>query len=182
MTLFSSFRPGRRCLAALSTLLLAFAAVLAGAQSAAAVTLVTCSGTQTIQYSPGLTNTPATVTASGTNQLGPCVAPNTSITSGTITFSSTGTYSCQELLGSSSVTNVIHWSDGSTSTLQVVRTATKVNGQLINTFTGSVTAGTFQGATVVWTITNVSLALLACETPQGLTSLTGVDVFGLVSV
>lgn len=174
--------PGRRCLAAIIALFLAFAGLLAGAGSAAAVTLVTCAGTQNLQYSPGLTDTPNTVTASGTNHLGPCVVPNTSITSGTITFSATGSYSCQDLLGSSEVTNVIQWSDGSSSTLQVTRTATKVNGQLINTFTGSVTAGTFQGATVVWTITSVSLALLACQTPQGLTSLTGVDVFSLASV
>ncbi|MET8578998.1 hypothetical protein [Streptomyces sp. NPDC005012] len=53
--------------------------------------------------------------------------------------------------------NVVHRPVGPTSALQAVRTTTKVDGQLVNTFTGSVTTGTFQTAAVVWTITHVSL-------------------------
>ncbi|MFD7919810.1 hypothetical protein ACFV3R_11360 [Streptomyces sp. NPDC059740] len=172
--------PGRRALAGLAVVCTVVAAMLTGVHPASAATVVTCAGTQNISYSPGLTNTPRSVTAQGTNNLGPCVVPNTDITAGTITFGSTGDYSCQGLLASTQEVNVVHWSDGSTSTLQVTRTATKVNGQLINTFTGSVTSGTFHGASVVWTITNLTLSLLACETQEGLTSLTGVDVFTLV--
>ncbi|MFH8755934.1 hypothetical protein [Streptomyces atroolivaceus] len=162
--------------------LVAFGLVVGAHPASAATTLVACAGTQTISYAPGLTNTPGTVTAQGTNNLGPCVAPNTNITAGTISFGATGTFSCQGLLSSTSEVNVVHWSDGSTSTLNVTRTVTKVNGQLVNTFTGVVTAGTFQGASVAWTIANLTLQLLACETANGLTSLTGVDVFTLVSV
>ncbi|MFD8276200.1 hypothetical protein [Streptomyces flaveolus] len=175
-------RLSKRISAAVAVMAVIIFGVLVGAHPAAAATLVTCAGTQTISYSPGLTNSPRTVTVQGTNNLGPCVAPNTTITAGTISFGSTGSYSCQGLLSSTSEVNVVQWSDNTTSTLQVTRTVTKVNGQLVNTFTGSVTAGTFQGASVVWTITNVNLALLACETEAGLTSLTGVDVFTLVSV
>nr|BFD81220.1 hypothetical protein StreXyl84_06210 [Streptomyces sp. Xyl84] len=172
----------RRLCAATAVLCTVAAALSFSAGPASAATLVTCGGTQNIQYNPGLTNTPRTVTASGSNHLAPCVAPGTSITAGTITFASTGSYSCQDLLASSHVVNVVQWSDGTSSTLDMTRTATKVSGELVNTFTGTVTSGTFQGAAVTWTITNLTLDLLACDTPGGLTSLTGVDVFTLLQL
>ncbi|MFD5447863.1 hypothetical protein [Streptomyces sp. NPDC127100] len=173
----------RRRLGTWSTLFcLVGAGVVIGTSPASAATLVTCTGTQNISYSPGLTLAPRTVTITGTNNLGPCVAPNTSITSGTIEFSATASSSCLDLLDSGSAVNVVKWSDGSTSTLQVTRTVSQVAGQQVDAFTGSVASGTFQGATVTWTITNVSLDLLDCATPAGLTSQVGLDVFTLASV
>ncbi|MFF5900134.1 hypothetical protein ACFY8O_29980 [Streptomyces argenteolus] len=142
----------------------------------AKVALVTCGGSQTTTYNPGLTNTAQTVQRAGQNIHTPCVSTAPPFTfSGSTSFTSTSALSCLSLTAANTGTDLITWSTGRTSTFSYNRTVTVVQGQTIVTLTGSITAGDFQGATAEETITSVSLDLAACSSTQGITSTYGVS-------
>lgn len=164
-------------LAAFASAVCAVAVLLVGAPPAHAdVVQVTCGGSQTTTYSPGLTNTRQTVQRAGQNIHSPCVSTLPPFAfSGSTSFSSTSTLSCLSLTAANTGTDVITWSTGRTSTFAYNRTVTIVQGETVVTLTGSITAGDFSGATAVETITSVSLDLTACSTPQGITSTFGVS-------
>ena len=71
------------------------------------------------------------------------------IKSGAIDQSFDLTLACTDLLGTFPATNVITWSNGRTSTDQVTYTVEYVEGQLVTTGTGTVTAGEFTGDHVI---------------------------------
>lgn len=159
-------------LTALGSIILFIPAAPAQAQ----VALVTCGGSQTTTYSPGLTNTAQTVQRAGQTLHTPCVSTAAPFTfSGSTSFTSTSVLSCLSLTSANTGTDLITWSTGRTSTFSYNRTVTVVQGQTVVTLTGSITAGDFLGSTAEETITSVSLDLTACSSAQGITSTYGVS-------
>lgn len=107
--------------------------------------------------------------------LGTCVSlSHPGIVTGSSHGSGVVTASCTDLLASSEGSQVIIWNTKQTSTFSYHRTITMANGQTIATLTGSITAGLFSGDPAVLTFTNPATQLLACETPAGLTTKTGI--------
>lgn len=155
---------------------LGFATLPTAAPAQAVPVVVTCTGTQTTTFSPGLTNTPQTVVRAGQNIHSPCISTQLPFTmSGLVTFTSTSTLSCTSLTTANTGTDIIAWSTGRTSTFDYNRTVTTAGGQTVVTLTGSITAGDFTGAAAVETIVSPALDLSACATPQGITSTYGVS-------
>ncbi|RKF24784.1 hypothetical protein D7I43_24610 [Micromonospora globbae] len=158
-------------IASAAALLLGFLAV---AQPASASTLisVTCTGTNVINYSPGLTNTPQTVTISGQDTAVACVdlaRPLTQL-SFVAPFSGTFTTSCTALLAGGTGTQTFHWNTGETSNWNwTLRFSNTVNGQLLAIADGPITSGLYAGAQVRQVITETTGDQTACFTPEGMT-------------
>jgi len=141
----------------------------------AAVADITCAGTETQTFSPGLLLTPQTETLTVHSIYNPCVSTaDPSITFGTTDFSISLPLSCLDLPRSSSGTMPFNWSNGSQSTFSFNRIATTVGGELVVSETGVITAGEFFGDTVQRTVTGPTLNTLQCVFPPGITSRTGV--------
>lgn len=161
----------RRLPAALATVPLAAGLMLTAPAARAAGADVTCTGTETVAYQPGLLLTARSVSGSVTGILAPCGSTNPAITAGNYQEDFTTTLSCSTLLAGRSGTRVFHWSDGQTSTFAFNRAINDVGGQTTVTFTGDVTAGEFAGDTVVEQVVFVTPSLLQCLATPGLTSL-----------
>ncbi|MFC5152594.1 hypothetical protein [Streptomyces amakusaensis] len=156
------------------------AAPAAPAAASASPALVTCAGSTTVAFSPGLTNTERTVSVSGQDTANLCVSPtHPQLTGFVAPFSGTATQSCTSLFAGGSGTETLHWSDGTTSTWAYTNSFSNVNGTKVGTSTGPITSGTLAGAEVTQTITFPNLDLSACSTPQGLTTLNGLDTWTL---
>jgi hypothetical protein len=151
------------------------------APAASAVVDVSCPlGTQVGSYSPGMTLLPRQIEFTATGTLGACVSPShPEITGATFTSLVVGTFSC--LSGSTTNVSTYHWNNGQSS---VVHGGFEVNlkpgGTTVLVLTGTVTEGLFQGATVVQTKVLPATDLLACLTPEGLTSVSGTASFTAV--
>lgn len=146
--------------------------------AAHATTLLTCTGTESVVFTPALTNTTQNVTLHLGSSYGPCVNATNPLELRTGTVSTTIPLvprSCSDLLsGPSTTTRVIHWSTGTTSTWTFTITTEEVAaGVYVSTRTGTITAGQFQGATAIGAAAHASGALLACST-TGLTNDGGV--------
>lgn len=136
------------------------------------LTLVACAGTHTATWTPGLTNTAKTVTVS-TNSLWSCPLSATSASS---QQKFPQELSCDSLLQPTSVTWVIVWADGETSTTQLKGDVEDVDGNLVVPLTGSVTEGLYKGDNVAITVTDTNLGATlnsACSSPGGLTNASG---------
>jgi hypothetical protein len=141
----------------------------------AAAADITCVGTETQTFSPGVLLTPQTATLTVHSIYNPCVSTvDPSITFGTTDFSITQTFSCLILLNPASGTMTFDWSNGTQSTFSFNRSATTVGGELVVTETGVITAGEFFGDTVERIVTGPTLNTLQCASPPGITSRTGV--------
>lgn len=155
--------------------------VSSAAPASAVVVDVNCPlGTQVGSYSPGMTLLPRQIEFTATGTLGGCMAPtHPEITGATFTSLVVGTFSC--LSGSTSNISTYHWNNGQSS---VVRGGFEVNlkpgGTTVLVLTGTVTEGLFQGATVVQTKVLPATDLVACLTPEGLTSVSGTASFTAV--
>lgn len=170
-------RRGRRSAATvLATASVLFAALVPLAPAAhAAAADITCVGTETQTFSPGLLLTPQTETLTVHSIYSPCVsAGDPSITFGTTDFSLTLPLSCLDLPGSKSGAMFFNWSNGSQSTFSFNRIVTIVGGDLVVAETGVITAGEFFGDTVQRTVIGPTLNTLQCVFPPGITSRTGV--------
>jgi len=152
-----------------------FTALVPLAPAAHAVADITCAGTETQMFSPGLRLTPQAETLTVHSIYNPCVSTgDPSITFGTTDFSISLPLSCLDLPRSSSGTMPFNWSNGSQSTFSFNRIATTVGGELVVSETGVITAGEFFGDTVQRTVTGPTLNTLQCVSPPGITSRTGV--------
>lgn len=157
------------------------AVVPAAAAASATVVDVNCPlGTQVGTYSPGMTLLPRQIEFTATGTLGACVSPShPEITGGTFTSLVVGTFSC--LSGSTSNISTYHWNNGQSS---VVEGGFEVNlkpgGTTVLILTGTVIDGLFEGATVVQTKVLPATDLVACLTPEGLTSVSGTASFTAV--
>jgi hypothetical protein len=136
-----------------------------------------CSGTGTVHFAPGITNTPQQVQVTATTAVASCLAPF-EFTGGTSNTASQQTTSCTNL-GFSSHETTYNWNDGATS---VVDYATTVATRLADGSTqiegeGSVISGLDSGDDAVQDLTLPELDIDACDSPTGLTSISGlVDI------
>lgn len=148
---------------------------------AEALNLVTCTGTHTTNWSPGLTNTSQTIVVSTTSNWSPCVSLSFPlVTSASSSESFQSTFSCQSLLlPTSSRTWVISWSDGVTSTYTFNATINNI-GTLNTTIVGvgAIVDGRYKGAnaTSTFLLGNLQSTLNdSCDTATGVTSVSGLS-------
>ncbi|MFC8732876.1 hypothetical protein ACFT5B_10490 [Luteimicrobium sp. NPDC057192] len=170
----------RHLTAGLAAVCLAVGAAFAIAPTASAGPLdATCTGTVAVDYSPGLTLTAQTVTASATSTYPSCLTSQTGVTSASASGSVTDTLDCNSLLTTTTGVKTYHWNDGTTSRFEYTRTGTRVLSQTVVTFTGTITSGKFSGDTAVETNIAANLGLLDCLAPGGVTH---VDFTALVEL
>ncbi|NUR58397.1 MAG: hypothetical protein HOV87_06850 [Catenulispora sp.] len=132
---------------------------------------VTCAGTETVSYSPGLLLTTQTVRTSVTGSLAACSSSDPGITAGTYREDFSASLSCATLLSGRAGTRIFRWSDGTTSTFAFNRALNNAAGQVTVTFSGSITAGRFTGDTVLEQVVFVTPNPLQCLASPGLTTL-----------
>jgi hypothetical protein len=142
-------RPRLRVLMLGGFVALAFAVCGAAAPGAQAATVFTCAGSAVAGFSPGITNTAATVTITDDWHMGPCVnlAAPLELRTGLSTASyQVANLSCTSLDNGSSGTRTIHWSTGTSSTYTYNQTTTAVAGVgLVTVQNGTITSGDFAG-------------------------------------
>jgi hypothetical protein len=131
-----------------------------------------CFSASTLTLSPGLNNEDQSgVFLSGSGQLNTCLSQGEA--SGlTATYTLSGNVSGSCLEATANVTQVIHWNDGSDSTVDLSGSLDELTGDL----GGTVESGLFAGTTVVFPnvlLQSIVADPLACESPGGLTSGTG---------
>ena len=143
------------------------------AQAGGALDL-TCQGTQTVNFTPGLLLTPKQVIFKASDDFTSCVSvPDPSIKSGTYTSTAQALLSCLTVLQPGTGTKTFTWSNGQTSTFTHSSTVLQVAGQTLMTLTGTITAGKFMGDTAVQVITIASTNPLGCVASPGVTSAQG---------
>ncbi|MGV9314563.1 hypothetical protein ACWDR0_20610 [Streptomyces sp. NPDC003691] len=171
--------PAAACALAMALAVVA-AASAAPVAASASPALVTCTGSTTVAFSPGLTDTEQTVSVSGQDTAVLCLSlTHPQLTSFVAPFSGTATQSCTSLFAGGSGTETLHWNNGTTSTWEYTNSFSNVNGTKVGTSTGPITSGTLAGTEVTQTITFPNLDLSACSAPQGLTGLSGIDTWTL---
>lgn len=167
---------------------LAFAALAAGAvlpllpatHATAGVALATCSlGSTATTYSPGVRTQTATVQVDVQGHLNVCVSTDPGASTGTYTEHAAVPLACLQLLAQGTGTRTFTWQDGTTSTFAFTRVVDDVNGELVNTFTGTITTGKFAGHLATQVVAALA-DLTACETPQGLTGTEGTGTLTIV--
>ena len=167
-----SSRPVATGTAIVGASLLAAASLPDVARAHTAAATVTCTGSQTVAYSPGLSSRHRHVTVHGTTTLGRCVsAGDPGITAARSTFRATGRFSCTS--GGYSGTRKIQWNNGRTSTMSFTSTVSVNAGQSIMAIKGEVTDGEFSGKRWSATFTMFSAKPEACGTPEGLPTAAG---------
>jgi len=149
----------------------------------ATTTLVTCTGTSTVMYQPGLTTTPKTVHYDEIDNFSGCTSTDTTLTSGIASLSvDFPNATCNGLAGTFTYPAYpIVWNDGQTSTLSLTFTDVIALGVEQSTGVGAVTAGRFQGATATVTLILTAPNPLQCLTAQGVTSQTGNASIAIIS-
>jgi hypothetical protein len=155
----------------ISAAALAAGALLPQAPAHAAALDVTCAGTETVGYQPGLLLTPHTTAVSVNGVLAPCTSSDPAITAGTYLQHFDAPLSCDTVLAGLSATRVFNWSNGHTSTFTYNRAINNVAGQTTVTFTGTIVAGRFAGDTAIEQVVFATPNALQCLTPPGLTAL-----------
>jgi hypothetical protein len=164
----------------LISLLTAATALIQSSPVQAGIFAMTCTGTSSTTYNPGITNTSQSVTFNS-NQTYSCVpiGGNPQLTGGQTSASGTYAVSCMDLLqsGFPPSTTTYPWNDGTQSVVQYTSSTVSYDplGNLVIAQTGNVQSGTGQGDTVLETITLVTTTALqtSCQSPQGVQSLTG---------
>ncbi|MBZ5710727.1 hypothetical protein [Nannocystis pusilla] len=137
---------------------------------AMAVTVLTCTGSQSTTFSPGLTYTPQPVTASTSityNCLGGAVTSGTTVVNAKLPAAS-----CADLQ-SSTGTTFITWNTGEVTGYEWTSTRANVAGNLVTTAVGVVKTGKFLMGTVTYTSVSPNVLTNACASPKGLTNQTG---------
>lgn len=138
----------------------------------AAIGITKCTGSQTVTYTPGLTDQPREVTVSGQAPLLECVSSSDpAIVQATSAFSATGTFSCTS--GTRVGSRRITWNNGDTSTLSSTSTVSVNGAASLVLIKGVVVDGEFKGAQWTGTFAMFSTKPLACLTTQGLAGVSG---------
>jgi hypothetical protein len=158
--------------AILGASLLAAALLPEVARAHTAAATVTCEGSQTVAYSPGLTLRARQATIHGTTTLSRCVsATDPGITAARSTFRATGRLSCTS--GGYSGTRKIVWNNGRTSTMSFTSSVSVNAGQSVVAIKGEVTDGEFSGKRWSATFTMLTARPAACATSEGLPTAAG---------
>jgi hypothetical protein len=165
----------RALVAAAAAALTAGLALIPGGRAYASDTTLTCAGSSSTTYSPGLTDTTAQVSYVADQTFGPCLAVgDPTLTGGTDHATGTFDVSCLTFGLYAVNGDVIDWNDGTSSTIDWT---TSVVNYLENALQieqeGTVISGVGAGDTAVETLTLASGALAACTTQQGVTTLGG---------
>src|SRR5579872_809 len=157
----------------IATLAMGALTVASAPAAHAAIGSATCTGSSAISYTPGLTNTPRTITYTETDTFS-CTSTDPSLTSGmfTITVTLPGA-SCTNAGIFINTPYTIDRSNGAVTTTSLSFTDAVANGTEQVTGTGPVTSGEFKHGTAVIIWAYPVLNLSACSTPGGLTSQTG---------
>jgi hypothetical protein len=160
----------------IASVLTAAALVLGVAMPAAhadTTQLLSCTGSGSNSYQPGVTATPRLVTVSSSAEYGPCVgAGSPEITSGHYAITANGIVSC--FAGSFAITVTITWNTGETSTITAVGiVAQRPANEVVVVYQGTVTAGRFLGGAVVMTAALLNTTPEQCFTAEGVTGTSG---------
>lgn len=148
---------------------------------------VTCVGNETVTFSPGVTNTPGPVVNTTTQTFSPCLHVNglhVTTWSGFAFGQSNRVASCLQLFGGGPGTRTIEWSNGHTSTWDYTTTTQIVEGNYVVVGTGAITDGLYEGALAQRELVLLGLVegLAACNTPEGLTELSGAFTFTITGL
>jgi hypothetical protein len=155
--------------------------VSAATGARAAIGTTDCTGSQTVTYTPGLTDQPREVTVNGKADLTRCVSSSDpTISQATSTFSATGTFSCTS--GRRAGTRRITWNNGNTSTLSSTSTVSVNGAKSLVLIKGMVVDGEFKGAPWTGTFIMFSTKPQDCLTAQGLTTASAPVVLGIGSL
>lgn len=172
----STARPRLRALMLGGLVAGAFAIFSAAAPGAHAATLFTCGGSGVATYSPGITNTPRTVSYSNHWVLGPClnVLNPLELRSGQSTVSATiPGASCLDLAHGLSGTRTISWGTGTSSTYSYNKNSSEVAGVgTVVVEQGTITSGDFAGDSILVEQVLAAGQFLNCAT-TGVTSADG---------
>ncbi|MDX6742258.1 hypothetical protein [Actinocorallia sp. A-T 12471] len=154
------------------------------APAAADLDLLTCGGTHTVTYDPGLRLFGQTVDIAFTDSFTSCSAlSDPTLTSGLLTGSVTlPNYSCLSPVNTDDIDETVTWNNGQSSTFHYSRVYGSVDGNSVITSTGTVTSGKFAGATAVKVVTGLNLNLLACLFAPGVPGNTGTITLALTSL
>ncbi len=154
----------RRFLCLSATLILVLAGSVVAYPAHAAVVDLTCAATDLVSYDPPLTRSPHDSTVTNDIDYEPCASPtHPQITSGGRTaWFPVFDRSCLELLNPGTVTTTTTWNTGQTSTFTTSYTTTLVGAVFTVTITGTVSAGLFEGASVMLIYTGPSLDITLC--------------------
>jgi hypothetical protein len=157
----------------LTAVALVLTAVAVPAAHADTAQLLSCVGSGSNTYQPGVTATPGLVTVSSRADYGPCVSTGSpQITSGHFAVTGAGIVSC--FAGSFAITVTITWNTGETSTITAVGiVAQRPANEVVVVYQGTVTAGRFLGGAVVMTAALLNTTPELCFTPQGVTGTSG---------
>lgn len=132
---------------------------------------VSCTGSEVVSYQPGLTLAAKNVHTSVSGLLSPCVSTDPDLTSGAYAQTFDAALSCTTVLADLAATRTIRWNNGQSSTFTYHRAINNAAGQSTVTFTGSITAGRFHGATAVEQAIFVTPNVTNCLTSSGLSAL-----------
>ncbi|ALN78782.1 hypothetical protein LA76x_0621 [Lysobacter antibioticus] len=144
---------------------------------------LTCLGTETAQYNPGMTFTPQPVAFSVSGLLAPCAGVPLGVTSASYGTSGTANLSCEILSGVAPTPPLtVHWSDGTTSVIQPSTVVTqRPVGEVVRIESGQIVSGRFLGAATVRTVTLLQTQLDACST-TGVESVGGPVVLEIIKL
>jgi hypothetical protein len=138
----------------------------------------TCTETEAVTYSPGLSNTEELEDVTVDNNLTCTSLSDPTLRSGHVGATVDGiARSCTDLLSTSSGSYTIYWNNGRTSTISYTRVPDYADGSLVITEDGTVTAGEFYGDTSVHVAELADLDLTACDTSPGITSTSGTGFY-----
>ncbi|GGQ26054.1 hypothetical protein [Streptomyces mutabilis] len=140
--------------------------------------VVQCTGTENTTYSPGVLFQAREITLSTTGTFTSCLDATGQVASGGYGEQFTLFVGCNDLLGPFTGRRAITWNTGDTSVITGSGSSTAIAGQVITTFTGTVTQGPFQGSSAVQTITLPQLNTIKCLT-TGITDATGITTLTL---
>lgn len=156
-------------------------AVLVGVGAGAARATIgdlTCTETEAVTYSPGLTNAEQLEDVTVDNNLACTSLSDPTLTSGHVGGTIHGiSRSCTDLLTTSTGTYTIYWNNTRTSAISYTRVPTYADGTLVIVEHGTVTAGEFVGDNSVHVVELVDLDLTGCDTPPGITGTSGTGVY-----
>lgn len=162
------------------TAVMAAAGVLVLAAPAhATVGDMVCAGSESVSWSPALTNSPQSTTVTANRLYGPCTSLSVpGITSGSVSATIPTTSSCVSLLSSRPVSFTITWNTGQTSTVSGNAAANIAAAVLTVTITGIVAGGVFTGDAVVQTVVAPATDILLCTLGLGTLS----NMYGVVAL
>ena len=139
--------------------------------------IIQCLGSINSTFNPGITTSPRTTTLTVSVSESTCALPLGANLTGTLYNSGAAPISCVDLFQVVPPPGTYNWSNGQASTVKW-DSLTVVNGDVTSVATslGTVISGYDAGAQVKVVDTYLNSSLLACNSPQGLTSLNGTEV------